>query len=140
MERFEISIRNTLYRIIEDTALHAAEYSSNPGHDFTRNRKLPLGALLKALVMMEGNSLHKELYDIFNHDADISSFITKSAFVQQRGKLKHEALRRVLHELNRRTGINDTESAKKFAGDKPSAEIDAISLNDKIKNINPEDI
>ena len=37
-------------------------------------------------------------------------------------------------------GINDTESAKKFAGDKPSAEIDAISLNDKIKNINPEDI
>ena len=48
MERFEISIRNTLYRIIEDTALHAAEYSSNPGHDFTRNRKLPLGSLLKA--------------------------------------------------------------------------------------------
>lgn len=109
MERFDISIRNTLYRIIEDTALHAAEYSSNPGHDFTRNRKLPLALLVRALIVMEDNSLHKELYDIFNHDADISGLITKSAFVQQRGKLKHEALRRVLHEFNRRTGINDTE-------------------------------
>lgn len=107
MERFDTCLRNTLYRIIEDTALHAAEYSSNPGHDFTRNRKLPLPQLIRTLIAMEGNSIDKELYDLFNHNAD-ERFITKSAFVQQRGKLKHEALRAVLHGFNKHTGINDT--------------------------------
>lgn len=108
MERFDTCLRNTLYRIIDDTALHAADYSLNPGHDFTRNRKLPLASLIRSLIAMEGNSINKELYDIFNRGADDGQFVTKSAFVQQRGKLKHEALRNVLHGFNRHTEINDT--------------------------------
>ena len=108
MERFDRALRDSLYRIIDDTALHADNYSLNPGHDFTRNRKLPLPSLIKALIAMEGNSISKELYDIFNCNADDKQFISKSAFVQQRSKLKHEALHDILIDFNRRTGINDT--------------------------------
>lgn len=108
MESFESCIRNTLCRTIEDTALHADSYAFNPGHDFTRNRKLPLAALMKTIVIMEGNSLNKELFDIHNHGAGSKAFITKSAFVQQRGKLKHEAFRDAFYIFNRKTCINDT--------------------------------
>lgn len=92
----------------DDTALHADDYSLNPGHDFTRNRKLSLASLIRSLIAMEGNSINNELYDIFNPGSDDGQFVTKSAFVQQRRKLKHEALRNVLHGFNRHTEINDT--------------------------------
>lgn len=138
MESFESCIRNTLYRIIEDTALHADSYAFNPGHDFTRNRKLPLPVMMKTIVMMEGNSLNKELFDIHNHEADSRTFITKSAFVQQRAKLKHEAFRDAFLEFNRKTRINDTNrynGYKIFAVDGTDAN---IAFNEDSDSYYPE--
>ena len=106
MERIEDSFRNILIRILTDLAGRANGFVMSPDRDFSRKRKLPFAETMLTIIKMEGNSLSKEMCDIHNFDPS-RPFITKSAFVQQCGKIKHEAFEEVFRAFNAETEAND---------------------------------
>ena len=78
-------IKRILSTEIHKVAGNISLYCHNPKSDFTRNRKLPAETLLKSIIGMENKSLTNELIDLFHSSPDMP---TKSAFVQQRNKIK----------------------------------------------------
>lgn len=88
-------IRNSLLSAITKVASDPDNCVARPGRDFTRNRKLPLSAMLQMLIGM-GGSLMKELHEWFDLSAHTASI---SAFVHQRNKIKPEALECVFHHF-----------------------------------------
>ncbi|MBF8969851.1 hypothetical protein [Streptococcus sp. NLN76] len=72
----------------------------NPS-DFTRNRELSLDKTVKLILGMSGKSISKELLD-----ADI--WITESAFVQARYKIKSIAFHKIFKEFTLKIPINDS--------------------------------
>lgn len=90
------SIRNSLFSAITNVASIPENCVKKPGIDFTRNRKLPLSTMLLMLIGMGGGSLMKELNEWFDLSAHTASV---SAFVQQRDKIKPEALECVFHHF-----------------------------------------
>ena len=89
-------IRNSLLSAIAKVASDPDNCVTRPGRDFTRNRKLPLSTMLQMLIGMGGGSLMKELHEWFDLSAHTAS---TSAFVQQRNKIKPEALVCVFHHF-----------------------------------------
>ena len=89
-------IRNSLLSAITKVASDPDNCVARPGRDFTRNRKLPLSTMLQMLIGMGGGSLMKELHEWFGLSAHTASI---SAFVQQRNKIKPEALECVFHHF-----------------------------------------
>ena len=71
----------------------------DPDRHFTRNRKLPLFEVIRCIVAMGGNSIKQELLDILGYSPNTA---TSSAFIQQREKLKPEALKMVMDAFNGR--------------------------------------
>lgn len=106
MARQEESYRNSLYDSLKRLEDRSSDFVNVPCKDFTRKRKLLFSDTMKAVVMMEGNSLNKELCDIFNFNAN-GKFITKSAFVQSRNKIKPEAFEEAFRMFNAKTACND---------------------------------
>ena len=89
---------------INDLSKFAWLFSKNPGHDFTRNRKLPFSHIMKSIMCMSGGSLTNELLDYFKLDPDTPS---TSAFVQQRDKLLPEAFETLFHMFNDKIQLAD---------------------------------
>lgn len=85
-------IKKLLLSEIKKVASNAESYCLHPGNDFTRNRKLSLETVLKAVIGMESGSLTNELIDLFHAVPDMP---TSSAFIQQRNKLKPEAFKAI---------------------------------------------
>ena len=83
-------IKKLLKSEIEAVANSSDKYCSNPGHDFSRKRKLSFKKVVESIIGMGSKGLTNELIDIFNNDPDMPS---ASAFVQQRSKIKPEAFR-----------------------------------------------
>lgn len=81
-------VKKLLISEIKTVADNPSDYCTNPGKDFTRNRKMPLEKLLTGIIGMESGSLTNELLDLFDATPDAP---TASAFIQQRNKLKPEA-------------------------------------------------
>ena len=77
----------------------------DPDKDFSRNRKLDMVTLIKAIVLSSGKPIREELYDYFDYSVDTAS---SSAFVQQRAKLKPEAFEYVVKELNKAYPCTET--------------------------------
>lgn len=102
----EESYRNSLFETLRELEDRASDFVYAPSKDFTRMRKLSFIDTMKAVIIMEGNSLSKELCDIFNFNTD-GSFISKSAFVQRRSKIKPEAFEDAFRIFNERTACND---------------------------------
>lgn len=96
--------------------------------------------LAKAGIRGDVTSRDRDSYNIWTNYWHIPQELLDYAAQRSMGEANPRVRMHMLIKQFHENGINDTESAKKFAGNKPSAEIDAISLNDKIKNINPEDI
>ena len=86
-------LKKELLSSIEEVCRESDDIVLDPKKDFTRTRKLPLREVIRCTVAMGGNSLKHELLDILGYSPDIA---TSSAFVQQRTKLKPEALKRVM--------------------------------------------
>lgn len=63
--------------------------AKKPEKDFSRQRKLPLSRLIKAMLSMTSKSIRGELTEFFNFSTDIP---TASAYVQQRNKLRYEGI------------------------------------------------
>ena len=89
-------IKKKLDESIEKLSKVIFLFSKNPEKDFTHDRKLPIKKLIEFLIFMGGNTQIKELLEHFKFDIKTP---TASAFVQQRNKLKPEALSFVLNEF-----------------------------------------
>lgn len=84
MCNFSNKVKNKLFSIISDMNKISWLFVKNPGHDFTRKSPLSFETMLKLMISMEGQSIHKELYNFMGFKTDTPS---ASAFVQQRGKI-----------------------------------------------------
>lgn len=84
MCNFSNKVRNKLFSIISEMNNISWLFVKNPGHDFTRKSPLSFKTMLKLMISMEGQSIHKELYNFMGFKTDTPS---ASAFVQQRGKI-----------------------------------------------------
>jgi len=82
-------VRNALHQAIRLITADLPACVKRPRQDFSRKRKLSLHTMLLMLVGMGGNSLSKELYDWRGYSSETA---TTSAFVQQRDKIRPEAL------------------------------------------------
>ena len=96
MKNYSLHIKNTLRSVIHDMAKHPEDFCRCPGKDFTRNRKLPFEKLLTLLIKMGGHSLRDEMLDCLGCKETPASV---SALVQQRSKLRPEALEYLFREF-----------------------------------------
>ena len=93
-------IKYSLLKTIDFMAQDPDRFVRKPGIDFTRNRSCPFPSVILCLLTMENSSLNRELRRFFPPRKD-GSFITKSAFVQQRAKLNDQALPFLFSSMNR---------------------------------------
>ena len=96
MKHYVRKVKRTLLHLIQETAQISWLFSKNPGKDFIRTRKLDFAKTVSILLAMEGGTLTKELLNYFDYASDTP---TASAFVQQRSKLKPEALEFIFQEF-----------------------------------------
>ena len=89
-------IRNKLSSVIENMEHQSEKFVKNPGHDFTRNRKMNFISTINFLLTMEGGSIGAELHKYFNYDLN---HITRSGFIRQRNKLHPNAMKHIFHEF-----------------------------------------
>ena len=80
-------------------------FSNRPQKDFTRNRKLPFGQIIKAILCMGGGSIANEMMDLFGFREDLA---TTSAFVQQSAKILPEAFESLFDLFVRNTTERST--------------------------------
>ena len=76
---------------------HIKEFVHQPDSDFTRTKKLPISKLLPFLVSQGSSSTKNELTEAFDFSADRPS---SPAFIQQRAKLKPEAVETLFHRFS----------------------------------------
>ena len=89
-------VRNKLNAAISSMSSQIEDYVKNPGHDFTRNRKMNFTSTINFLLTMEGGSLNSELHKYFNYDLNQ---ITRSGFIKQRNKLKPDTMEYLFHKI-----------------------------------------
>ena len=85
-------IRKLLMTEINKVSNNPKIFCFNPESSFTRNRKISMKNVLTGIIGMGSGSLTNELIDFFKTSPDMP---TKSAFVQQRSKIKPEAFKSV---------------------------------------------
>ena len=100
METYIEKIKTTLYDLIHEMSEHYWLYVSDPGRNFSRDRKLPFEKVLAMLISMGGGSLRNELIDHFHCSADMAS---APAFVQRKAQLLPEALEYLFHRFTEAT-------------------------------------
>ena len=97
MNKYPIQLREKVNGLIGEMEKYAYLFSKNGGKDFTRKRKIPFSKVIKSLIYMGGQSLNRELLEIWHLDQQTP---TGSAFIQQRSKLSKDALPFLFEELN----------------------------------------
>lgn len=91
------TIRKQLLESVSFVASRHEEFCMDPKRNHTRSRKIPFDTNLKIILSLNKSSLQSELFQYFNYDSDLP---TKSAFIQQRQKIKHEAFRCLFDTFN----------------------------------------
>jgi hypothetical protein len=107
-------VKQILFSEIKRIASTPERYSLHPGTDFTRKRKLPMERLLSGIIGLGGGSLSSEVLDLFHCAADAPS---SSAFVQQRNKLRPEAMEDLFRAFAQRLSTQYPEDMRIFAVD-----------------------
>ena len=97
--------------------------------------------LAKAGIRGDVTSRDRDSYNIWTNywhvPKELLAFAAERSMGEANPRVRMHALVKLFHE----SGVTDLEGAKKLAGGKPAtANIDAATLNDKIKNISTEDI
>lgn len=100
-------IKSSLLKTIDFMNQHLDQFVRNPGIDFTRNRSCPFSSVLHCLLTMENSSLNGEIQRFFPPKKD-GTFITKSAFIQQRAKLNDLAFPFLFSSLNQKFPFKKT--------------------------------
>lgn len=96
MNAFACKTKSILSQVIEHHVARRVEFVKNPNCDFTRNRKLSLDSVLKAILLLDAGSVDKELLNYFNFDPNTA---TSSAFTQQRDKIYASVFKSILGEF-----------------------------------------
>lgn len=91
------SVKNLLLKHIHVMEENRKDYVKNPSRDFTRKRKLSFSDTMLMLISMECGSIRSELLKYFDYSPETA---TSSAFVQQRDKLKPDALKHLFHSFS----------------------------------------
>ena len=103
-------VRNKLNAAISSMSSQIEDYVKNPGHDFTRNRKMNFTSTINFLLTMEGGSLNSELHKYFNYDLNQ---ITRSGFIKQRNKLKPDTMEHLFHKFHEQIVWKKVEDSRK---------------------------
>ena len=103
-----ISVKKKLDSAIDDLCKISWMFSTRPGKDFTRVRKLPFRKVVSFMLAMEGGSLKNEMLKYFGCSATIAS---SSAFIQQRAKIDANALVSLFDLF-----VSKTDSPKLYKG------------------------
>jgi len=98
MNNYPKVIKKRLDKCIRALANKKNEYVKRPGKDFSRKRVFTFESLIEFLIIMGTGSQTKEILEYFKFDLKTP---TASSLIQQRNKLKPEAL---LHLLQKFTG------------------------------------
>ena len=96
--------KKVLRAAIQETEQRKTQFLRCPDKDFTRNRKLPFSTMLRIMIGLAGGSLTNELMDYFHCSPQMAS---SSAFIQQRAKIKPEALEILFHQFTDRISSNN---------------------------------
>lgn len=96
MNEYANSVKKTLEDTLSEMQNCMHLFVTNPGKDFSRNRKLDFKETLRMLLSIGGGSLRLEILKYFSYSTDA---VTSSAFVQQRGKIRPEALQYIFHKF-----------------------------------------
>ena len=83
------TIKSLFHDSIDHVCSNLSSFVVRPGKDLTRSRKIPAQQLLSFLVSMGSSSTRNELLDFWDMSPTAPS---ESALVQQRAKLKPQAL------------------------------------------------
>ena len=97
------SVKNILLTAIDNLAQNPEKYAVNPGVDFTRNRKINFQDFMHMLLTMEGDCTREEIYRFFGRTLEAPS---KTAFFNQRKKVKESAFQSLLFDFNKRLPKN----------------------------------
>lgn len=101
-------IKKNLKEVIDLLAHDLGPYLYHPDKDFTTNRKLYFKTVIEMIMGMGGGSLSKEILEWFDYAEDT---VSVSAFVQQRNKIKYEALNFIF-----KTMVNRCDKHLQFNG------------------------
>ena len=91
-------IKNALMKTINFMSSDPAPFVNCPDTDFTRKRKCSFSSLIMCMLTMEDHSLNRELREFFSKTEQKP--VSKSAFIQQRLKLNHEAFPFLFRKVN----------------------------------------
>jgi hypothetical protein len=98
MNNYPKLVKKRLNRCIRELANTKGEYVKRPGKDFSRNRLFTFEHLIEFLIVMGAGSQTKEILEYFKFDLKTP---TASSVIQQRDKLKPEALLCLLQNFTR---------------------------------------
>ena len=101
-------LKKLLKTTIRDMARNKEQFTQSPERDFTRKRKLDFISVISVLLSMSGGSTAGSLMDYFKFDSTTAS---TSAFVQQRAKLKPEAMEYLFQRF-----VQESSAKKCFQG------------------------
>ena len=104
-------VKALLISAVNTVSSSIVDYAVNPGKDFTRNRKLPADKLIRFLIAEGSSTTKNEIIDFFGTGICPPS---SSAFVQQREKLKPEALYKVLELFNASVSSYEKQEGYRF--------------------------
>lgn len=90
-------VKRILMSQIDEVSKNQSQFAVNPDKDFIRNRKLSMKKIITSILGMGSKSLTNELIDLYGYSLNVPS---KSAFVQQRTKLKPDALKQIFNGFN----------------------------------------
>ena len=96
MKSQAIPVIQLLKTVIQDLERNKDRFIQSPGKDFSRQRKLDFISVVSILLSMSGGGTSDGLLDYFKFDPATA---TTSAFVQQRSKLKPEAMEYLLQQF-----------------------------------------
>jgi len=96
MNSYPKLVKKRLDRCIHELANSKVEYVKRPGKDFSRKRLFTFEHLIEFLIVMGAGSQNKEILEFFKFDLKTP---TASSFIQQRNKLKPEALLHLLQKF-----------------------------------------
>ncbi len=125
---FSSKVRKKLFSIISEMNKVSWLFVKNPGRDFTRKSPLSFEKMLKLMISMEGQSIHKEMYNFIGFKFSTPS---TSAFVQQRAKIDISAFQYLFKNFS-----DSFKSSNRFNG----YELLAVDGTDIHTPTNPDDI
>ena len=115
------SVHSSFLSILKNMDKEKEKYVMDPSRDFTRKRSISLEDTIKCLITMSNRSLNSEMREYFL--CKNRSSPTGSAFIQQRSKLKDNALQELFYLLNQQIPCK-----KKFKGYRVFA-VDGSTVN-----------